>query len=28
MMRGAFEELAAIGCEVKTLGSYYTYRSE
>lgn len=28
MMRGAFEELAALGCTVKTLGSYYTYRSE
>ncbi|RNF40954.1 prephenate dehydratase [Planococcus salinus] len=27
MMRGAFEELAALGCKVKTLGSYYTYRS-
>lgn len=27
MMRGAFEELAAIGCEVKTLGSYFTYRN-
>lgn len=26
MMRGAFEELAAIGCEVKTLGSYYVYK--
>lgn len=26
MMRGAFEELAAIGCTVKTLGSYYTYK--
>lgn len=28
MMRGAYEELAALGCEVKTLGSYYTYKSE
>ncbi|WKA56267.1 prephenate dehydratase [Planococcus shixiaomingii] len=26
MMKGAFEELAAIGCSVKTLGSYYTYK--
>ena len=26
MMRGAFEELAALGCTVKTLGSYYTYK--
>jgi prephenate dehydratase len=26
MMRGAFEELTAIGCSVKTLGSYYTYK--
>ena len=26
MMRGAFEELTALGCEVKTLGSYYTYK--
>lgn len=28
MMRGAIEELNALGCTVKTLGSYYTYRSE
>lgn len=27
MMRGAFEELAALGCTVKTLGSYYTYKN-
>ncbi|ANU16952.1 prephenate dehydratase [Planococcus maritimus] len=27
MMRGAFEELTALGCGVKTLGSYYTYNS-
>ncbi|MBB5180754.1 prephenate dehydratase [Planomicrobium koreense] len=27
MMRGALEELAAIGCEVKTLGSYYMYKN-
>ncbi|TWT26250.1 prephenate dehydratase [Planomicrobium sp. CPCC 101110] len=26
MMKGAFEELAAIGCSVKSLGSYYTYK--
>ncbi|PSL35126.1 prephenate dehydratase [Planomicrobium soli] len=26
MMKGAYEELAAIGCSVKTLGSYYTYK--
>lgn len=25
MMQGAFEELAALGCEVKSLGSYYRY---
>lgn len=28
MMRGAFEELTSLGCEVKSLGSYYTYKSE
>ncbi|ANU23580.1 prephenate dehydratase [Planococcus donghaensis] len=27
MMRGAFEELTALGCTVKTLGSYYTYKN-
>ncbi|MDN3449195.1 prephenate dehydratase [Planococcus sp. APC 3906] len=27
MMRGALEELSAIGCEVKTLGSYYMYKN-
>lgn len=26
MMNGAMEELAALGCSVKTLGSYYTYK--
>lgn len=26
MMKGAMEELAALGCSVKTLGSYYTYK--
>ncbi|TWT09031.1 prephenate dehydratase [Planomicrobium sp. CPCC 101079] len=26
LMKGAFEELAAIGCSVKSLGSYYTYK--
>ncbi|WP_088007229.1 prephenate dehydratase [Indiicoccus explosivorum] len=25
MMQGAFEELEALGCSVKSLGSYYTY---
>ena len=25
MMRGAMEELAALGCNVKSLGTYYTY---
>lgn len=28
MMRGAMEELAALGCEVKSLGSYYTYETK
>lgn len=27
MMRGALEELAALGCDVKTLGSYYMYKN-
>ena len=25
MMRGAMEELAALGCKVKSLGTYFTY---
>lgn len=28
MMQGAMEELAALGCEVKSLGSYYTYETK
>lgn len=28
MMRGAMEELQALGCEVKSLGSYYTYETD
>ncbi|MFJ8063124.1 prephenate dehydratase [Psychrobacillus sp. NPDC096426] len=28
MMLGAMEELTALGCEVKSLGSYYTYETE
>ena len=28
MMRGAMEELQALGCEVKSLGSYYTYETK
>lgn len=27
MMKGAMEELAALGCTVKSLGTYYTYRT-
>lgn len=27
MMKGAMEELAALGCTVKTLGTYYTYET-
>ncbi|WP_391202143.1 prephenate dehydratase [Psychrobacillus sp. L4] len=27
MMRGALEELSALGCEVKSLGSYFTYKT-
>lgn len=27
MMRGAFEELHALGCKVKSLGTYYTYNA-
>lgn len=27
MMRGAFEELYALGCKVKSLGTYYTYNA-
>lgn len=27
MMRGALEELTALGCEVKTLGSYFMYKN-
>ncbi|CAM5433885.1 Prephenate dehydratase OS=Lysinibacillus sphaericus OX=1421 GN=pheA PE=4 SV=1 [Lysinibacillus sphaericus] len=25
MMRGAMEELAVLGCKVKSLGTYFTY---
>lgn len=28
MMKGAMEELLALGCEVKSLGSYYTYETK
>lgn len=27
MMKGAFEELQALGCTVKSLGTYYTYKT-
>ena len=27
MMKGAIEELTALGCVVKSLGTYYTYRT-
>lgn len=27
LMKGAMEELAALGCKVKSLGTYYTYQS-